>query len=956
MMIQLLRLVIAECSQRSQNVLIESRHTIAHLRRRSLVLLVGLAAISSGRAAHAQQPVRVASVEGITEYRLASGLRVILMPDASSPRITVVMTYFVGARHEGSGETGMAHLLEHMLLKGTADHPDIAREMSERGATYDATTWYDRTNYYETFTAGDDNLSWALGLEADRMLNARLKEEELSSEKTVVLNELDLYKDIPLVSLRGRVQATAYDWHNYGKSVGGERSDLQNVPIERLRGFYRRYFQPDNAALLVAGQFDEGRALELVQEMFGGMQRPLRTGDLALWPTYTTEPPQEGEREINLRRPSDQQIIVAFYHIPPASHPDFAAVDLLAYILGNAPSGRLYRNVVATKLAAEVSAQAFHFRDPAPLITNAIVPRDGDLAAAEKALKQALSAILSEEPVTGNEVERARKARLRQMEREFNDTETFARSLSQWLAVGDWRLFFLHRDRIEKATAADVNRVARAYLKPTNRTLGRLIPTPLPDRTEVPSAPDVQTLVQPYQGRQVVASGKAFDPSPGNVQARTSVFTLPNGFMVALLRKSTRGKTVQGQLRLSLGDEQSLWGKAIAGMLTSGMLMNGTDRISRQKLRDTLDWLHAAVRVEPALPPASDGWFNPARFIGPPDRVTVTIEATADPLADVVRLVAEIVRTPGFAAHDFEILKQQQLASLKSRRSAPMQRAGVTLARHMDPKQFGHPRYRYTLEEAVSAIEAMTLNEVKVFHRDFYGPQKGNLVLIGHFDPADVRAAVEKAFAGWQSQRPYTRIPSVAANVSAARLTIEACNQANAYFFAWQNLRIQESDPDYPALVLAAWMLGHGELSSRLGRRLRVKEGLSYAMRARVAAHAVHPDGHFAFIAMHAPGNTNKVEAAFRDEIQKTFNEGFKDDELEAAKKEWLEARQLSRSEDRLLADLISSNLYVNRQMVWHAELERRVRALTPARVSAAARAHLNIGKMTIVTTGCTPR
>ena len=942
--------LIADRPQQSQIVLIVSRRPVRQLGRLGLVVLILLAAISSGRPAHAQEPVLVASVEGITEYRLANGLRVILMPDASSPRITVVMTYFVGVRHEGYGETGMAHLLEHMLLKGTADHPDIGREMGERGAAYDATTWYDRTNYYETLPATEDNLSWVLGLEADRMLSARISEEELRSERTVVLNELDYYQGIPLGRILGRVQATAYHWHNYGKSVGGERSDLANVPVDRLRGFYRRYYQPDNAALLVAGRFDEGRALELVQEKFGAIPRPVRTGELRLWPTYTREPPQEGEREINLRRAGDQQIIVALHHMPPASHPDFAAVDLLAYILGNAPSGRLYRNLVTTELAAEVGAETRHFRDAAPLFAHATVPPDGDLAAAEQALKRTLSAVVSEEPVTGDEVERARTARLRQMRREFNDTEPFARSLSQWLAVGDWRLFFLHRDRIEQATAADVNRVARAYLKPVNRTLGRFIPTPVPDRTEIPAAPDVETLVDGYQGRQVVASGEAFDPSPGNVDVRTSVLTLPNGLTVALLPKSTRGRTVQGRLRLNLGDEQFLWGRAIAGVLTSGMLMSGTERMRRQELRDALDRLHADVRVdrEPV-----DVWWDSDRhwfdLIDPPGRVTVTIEATAETLADVVRLVAQIVRRPGFDPGEFEILKQQQIAALRSRRSDPMEQARIALGRHIEPREPGHPHYRYTLDEAVAATEAVTLDQVKAFHRDFYGPQKGNLVLIGDFDPVEVRGAVEAAFAGWQSPRPYTPIPAEAANVPAARLVIDARDQANVYFFAWQNLDLRESDPDYPALVLAAWMLGRGELTSRLGRRLRVKEGLSHAMRARVAAQPVHP-GHFVFTAMHAPGNADRIEASFRDEFRKVLEEGFHADELEAAKHAWLADRQLSRSEDRALAYLISSNLSFDRDMGWHAELERQVRALTPARVNAAARAHLNIGKMTIVT------
>ena len=942
--------LIADRPQQSQIVLIVSRRPVRQLGRLGLVVLILLAAISSGRPAHAQEPVLVASVEGITEYRLANGLRVILMPDASSPRITVVMTYFVGVRHEGYGETGMAHLLEHMLLKGTADHPDIGREMGERGAAYDATTWYDRTNYYETLPATEDNLSWVLGLEADRMLSARISEEELRSERTVVLNELDYYQGIPLGRILGRVQATAYHWHNYGKSVGGERSDLENVPIERLRGFYRRYFQPDNAALLVAGRFDKGRALELVQEKFGGIPRPARTGDLRLWSTYTKEPAQEGEREINLRRAGDQQIIVALHHVPPASHPDFAAVDLLAYILGNAPSGRLYRDLVAPGLAAEVGAETRNFRDAAPLFAHAAVPPDGDLAAAEQALKRTFTAIVSEEPVTEDEVERARTARLGQLHREFNETEAFARSLSQWLAVGDWRLFFLHRDRIERVTAEDVNRVARAYMRPTNRTLGRFLPTMVPDRAEIPAAPEVAALVDGYEGRDVVASGEAFDPGSSNVDARTSVFTLPNGFTVALLPKSTRGGTVRGHLRLNLGDERSLRGRAIAGMLTSGMLRSGTARMGRQELGDALDRLQADVRVD--REPVTVWWDSDRHWfdlIDPPDRVTLTIEATAGTLADVVRLVAELVRSPGFDAREFAILKQQQLGDLQARRTEPLERARVALARHLEPRAAGHPHYRYTLDEAAAAVEAATLDEVRVFHRDFYGPQNGSLVLVGSFDPVELRATIGEALAGWVSPRPYTRVPPKAASVAAARLGIETPGQPNAYFVAWQHLRLRQSDPDYAALVLAAWMLGHGELTSRLGRRLRVEEGLSYALRARVAALPVHP-GHFVFAAMHAPGNADRVEAAFRDEIRRALEEGFRDDELEAAKQEWLEARQLSRSEDRALADLISSNLSFDRDMGWHAELERQVRALTPARVNAAARAHLNIGKMTIIT------
>ena len=292
----------AERPRQSQELLVESPRPVCQLRRLALVVLGVLTGLSAGRPAHAQEPVLVASVEGISEYRLDNGLRVLLLPDASGPRITVVMTYLVGVRHEGYGETGMAHLLEHMLLKGTDEHPDIGMEMRRRGASFDASTWFDRTNYYETLLATDDNLSWALGLEADRMLNARIRDDELRSERMVVVSELAYYESLLLSSLQKRVRATAYQRHNYGKSVGGEPSDLDNVPIERLRVFYRRYYQPDNAVLLIAGRFDERRALKLASEKFGTIPRPVRTGEMRLWPTYTREPPQEGEREITLRR------------------------------------------------------------------------------------------------------------------------------------------------------------------------------------------------------------------------------------------------------------------------------------------------------------------------------------------------------------------------------------------------------------------------------------------------------------------------------------------------------------------------------------------------------------------------------------------------------------------------------------------------------------------------------
>jgi len=249
-----------------------------------------------------------ASVEGITEYQLDNGLRILLFPDQSKQQITVNITYLVGSRHEAYGETGMAHLLEHLVFKGTPDHPDIPAELTEHGAFPNGTTWFDRTNYYETFPATEENLVWALDLESDRMVNSFIAAEDLESEMTVVRNEFESGENSPVGVLGKRLSSVAFAWHNYGNSTIGARADIENVPIERLQGFYRKYYQPDNAVLVVAGRIDEARTLQLIVEEFGSTPRPDRTGANQLFETYTAEPAQDGERSVTLRRVGDRNL------------------------------------------------------------------------------------------------------------------------------------------------------------------------------------------------------------------------------------------------------------------------------------------------------------------------------------------------------------------------------------------------------------------------------------------------------------------------------------------------------------------------------------------------------------------------------------------------------------------------------------------------------------------------
>lgn len=908
-----------------------------------IAVLTGGAAL--GTRARAQEPAaspamppgitRGASVEGITEYDLDNGLRVLLFPDASKQQITVNITYLVGSRHEAYGETGMAHLLEHLSFKGTPGHPDIPQELTEHGARPNGTTSLDRTNYFETFPATDENLDWALDLEADRMVNSFIAKKDLDSEMTVVRNEWEMGENNPFNVLLKRTMATAYEWHNYGHSTIGARADIENVPIERLQAFYHKYYQPDNAVLVVAGRFDEAKALELIRQKFGAIPKPDRSGKNELYGTYTVEPVQDGERTVTLRRVGDTQVVMAAYHVPPGSHEQFPAVDILANVLGTEPAGRLYKALVEPGLAASTGAFAWQLREPGTLILFAQVRKEDSLDSAKAVLLRTIADVVAHPP-DQEEVDRAKNEFAKNFELTLANTERAALQLSEWASMGDWRLFFLHRDRIARITPGDVVRVAKAYLKPSNRTLGLFIPvSKTPARAEIPAVPDVGAVVANYTGKAAATEGEAFDPTPANIEARVQRFTLPSGFKVALLPKRNRGGTVTATIQLRFGTESALRGKATAGSLAASMLERGTEEHSRQELKDEFDRLKAQVNVS-----------------GSATVATASLQTVRGSLPEVLRLIGEALHEPAFDAKEFELLKEETLARLEQQKSEPIPLAVRAYSRHMNPWPQDHPEYTPTMEEEIARIQAATVEETRAFWKSFYGAQGGTMALIGDFDPEQVRPIIEQIFGTWKSEQPYERFDRPYRAVEALQRDIETPDKANAVMIAGLNLKLRDDDPDYPALFLGNYMLGGGFLNSRLAVRIRQKEGLSYSVGSGLSAHPIDERGNFQAFAIFAPQNGDKVVAAFRDVLVKALSDGFTADEVEAAKKGLLESRQNNRGNDRGLAAQLAAGLFFGRTMEFTAEQEKAISALTPEQIVEALRRHIDPDKIVILRAG----
>ncbi len=893
-------------------------------------LLFGATATAQTAPALPEGVTRGASVEGITEYQLRNGLKVLLFPDVSKATVTVNITYLVGSRHEGLGEAGMAHLLEHMVFKGSTNHTNIPQELSAHGADFNGTTWLDRTNYFETVAATEDNLKWALSMEADRMVNSFIKKSDLESEFSVVRNEFEIGENSPQRVLNQRVTSAAFLWHNYGKSTIGNRSDIERVPIENLQAFYRKFYQPDNAVLLVGGKIDESKTLAMINEAFGKVPRPTRE----LVGTHTIEPVQDGERSVTLRRTGDTQSLIAAYHIMPASHPDYPAMEALIELLTNRPAGRLYKKLVDTKKASSEYGYAFGLREPGIVYFGAELLKTQSLPAARAALLNTLDSVGIDVP-TKAEVDRAKTKLLKDVEIELRNTESVGVAMSEYIASGDWRLAFVFRDRLEKVEPVDVARVAKYYLKPSNRTVGQFEPDATPDRTEVPDATDVTPMVKDYKGRAVMAQGEAFDASPANIDARTKRFETPNTIELAFLSKTTKGGEVNARMTLRLGTAQSLQNKRTITSLTAAMLDKGTATRTRQQIKDELDKLKAQVS-----------------FSGGGSGVYVNIKTDKTNLPTVLKLVADVLKNATFDPAELEKLRQERLAAIESQRSQPQAQASLAYGRAINPYPKEDVRYTPTFDEQIEALKAVKIEELKQFHKDFYGAQNATLAIVGDFDEAAARKVIADELGSWKSKKPYVRIPSVVQPVKADVVTLETPDKANAMMLAGFTIPVRDDAPDYPALVLGNYMLGGGALSSRLVDRIRQKEGLSYAVGSFVNASSLDPFASFTAYAMFNPTNTEKLEKAFREELDKIRTEGFTADEIAKAKSGYLQDEQVSRAQDPSLAGSLDNNLFLNRTMAFDADFDKKLSALTVEQINAAVKKYIDPSKLVLIKAG----
>lgn len=877
----------------------------------------------------------VTQVEGIKEYKLDNGLKVLLLPDQSQSNMVVNIVYNVGSKHEGYGEKGMAHLLEHMLFKSTKNLGDIKKMLSDKGGNANGTTWYDRTNYYEVFPYSEDNLRWSIEMEADRMINATLLQEDLDKEFSVVRNEFEIGENNPSGTLMERVINAGYLWHNYGNSTIGSKEDIERVKTSQLRKFYEKYYQPDNATLIVAGKFDEKKAIEYINQYFGSIQKPSRI----LEEIQTVEPAQDGERFVEVKRAGDSQSIGIMYHTAAYADKDYAALAVLDEILTADPSGFLYKALVDTHKVASIWSFLPQLRDAGFIYIGAEVNKDKDINQIKADFRQELNKIPTLN-YTDAEVKRAKATLAKQIENNANNTINKAIELTEIVGAGDYRLNFLFRDNVENVTLADVKRVAEKYFKENNRTVGVFIPS----KDEIRVKPeefknsDITNLVSTYKGKKVEKETKPFEASIKNLKANYSEGKISNGLKYGIIDKEIKGDKVIISLTLPVSNEKDLANSQEIGELTAQLLKAGTKTMTKEQIKDRLDELKSSVNFS---------------FSG--QNLNISINTYKNSLDETMKIVKDLITNPVFPEAELQKTVNEYVTYYEGNLNDPQSVAFTEVERLTSNYPKTSIFYTPTFQESIDNIKKVKQSDLVHFHKNILGANHGVASTVGINDKAKVQGLLEDTFGKWNSKSKYQKAYRIPQKTSKQDKIINISDKENATATGQVKFKMNKQHPDYPALVIADEMLGSGGfLAARIPMRLREKEGISYGAGSYLYVPSDPKDesatwGYYAFL---NPTKREAVEIATKDEINKAVTNGFTADELKTNIASWKTGRATSLGNDGTLLGLSNTYLLLDIPFDDYIDLETKVEKLDVKQVNDIIKKYIDLNQLTSVYTG----
>ena len=867
---------------------------------------------------------------GIDEYRCTlNDLSVLLMEDHSAPVATFMVTYHVGSRNEAIGHTGSTHLLEHMMFKGTKkfnkeNRNTIWTVLEDVGAQVNASTSTDRTNYFELLPM--EHLARAVAIEADRMRNLLLRDEDRQPEMTVVRNEFERGENNPFDVLNKNIWATAYQAHPYHHSTIGWRSDIEGVSTEQLRAFYETYYWPNNATVTIIGDFKKDDALQLILDNYGTTPKsPNKIPEM-----YTTEPNQEGGRRFVIKRSGQMGIVGVAHKTPDGLHKDNYAIQILARILGGGKSGRLYKKIVDKGLATSIIMWDFPLRDNGLFITYAFLTPGTKHKDIEKIILDEYE-LIKKKGVTKEEMNRA-KGQIRAEQAYSRDgSYSIASNLNEAIATGDWTYYTNYLENINKVTKEDIERIVDTYLTEDKSTTGYFIP-------KTDSGGDGGQLDNP-KARHIYnykskPNGNSENSAISEAKIADRIIEQIPTDGIRLLTLKTGVKDVVTIAGSFLGgDQYSPQANMMIADLTAAMLDQGTKNQSKFEISDRLETVGASINF-------SSGQYH----------VRFSAKCLKGDLPLVLGLLAEQLREPAFNKDDLKTLKARLIGNLKRDKENTGKQAGGTFLRKLYPKN--HPNYSYKIDDHIKMVTDIMPASLKNYHKIYYGLGNMTIVAVGDVDSETFNAEIIKVFKGWKrSPLPKKETNIHAHDVKGGKEYITINEKTSADIYIGLPIGIDRNHEDYYPLMVGTYIFG-GNFSARLMQTVRDEQGLTYNIQSGVGGVNNGNDGYWAILGSFAPQLVQTGYDAVIVQLEKWLKYGVTQAELDAKKSTIAGSYKVGLATTHGLTGQILTNADRGRPNSYLDKYPKLIKAITIDQVNSAIKKYIDIHKLVFIAAG----
>lgn len=897
------------------------------------ILLSGCSALSFA------QPVLVKTEQNVEEYRLDNGLRIILAPNDKENKIFMNTVYLTGSLNDPKGKGGLAHLLEHLAFKGTKNvkGDEFQRRLDQYTLMTNASTDYYSTKYTNVIRPEKTALSEVIFLEAERMDQLVLQEKYVPTEIDIVKREREIRLDQPFSVLMDQVFKSAYGNQYLGRLPIGDLNELQSINMQELNQFYRSWYAPNNAFMVISGKFDKAEVLKQIDSHFSPIQSrsvPAQVKVPAL------KPEQIQQREFTVQKGSDLAKFNIYLNGPDEKIKTALAVSPTLYTLQ--PSGHLYQSMVESGKSTMVQSSTWLDKDFNLVFMGAIYAPNHQPKTVEQSLIQGVE---QSQPFTEAELNRVKNLTRNQADNIKNSATALGSRLSDYAVAysGDWSQYFKDLNAIENLNVSQVNQVYKGFLKPEYRISGNILPTPedqkkaqevtqteAPKKTLDQQAETEEPLkdVSVYQAevKQYVAQSKQYLSAKDKQIQRGK---LKNGIKYALFPTNIRDDKVYATISLDFGTAQSLMNKGEILDLTAYLMLRSSESQSLQQIADKIIEVGGSATASPS----SNG-------------LNIQISAKKEKFAEFFQYVVDVLKKPAFEQSQFDLIKGQTLSSLDRPYTEPDTVSSLTMARTIEVYQPGDIRFHFEPELATRQFKAATREQVVALYQQFFKTHHAHIAVTGEFQPKSIQKMLKNSFADWKAVQPYERLKSEYRSYPAQKIHALSEQREFGSYQALLTFPVGADHADVPALQVFRHILGDSQLSSRLAQELREKNALVYGFSAHVQFNEWADSGALALGANYTAGKSAQVSQTVHQVLNELLTRGVTEQEVEAAKASILKKRVNALEDDRRIHSMLVPQLEKDRKLIYREKRDQAIAQLTKADIDAVIKKYIKLDQL----------